>query len=224
MSEHDQASETERYWRDGYVPLRALFPREVLDAFYMQMRGDLEAAGRPLQSFVAEGPLLRGRAIELYAYQYAPMLTFLWGLTPRMSAATGRDLLPTYAYFRAYQRGDICRVHYDRPSCEHSLSLTIAYAEDKPWALSVATDAGDGPNGNVTEDFGSKAYGSVEMAPGDAVLYQGTHRLHGRLEPNPNSWSAHLFLHWIERGGQYAEHAFDRPAIERATRGRPGQP
>ena len=181
----------------------------------------LEAAGRPLQSFVAEGPLLRGRAIELYAYQYAPMLAFLWGLTPRMAQATGRALLPTYAYFRAYQQGDICRVHYDRPSCEHSLSLTIAYGEDKPWALSVATEAGERPTGEVTEDFGSRRYGSVAMAPGDAVLYQGTHRLHGRLEPNPNSWSAHLFLHWVERDGQYAEHAFDRPAIERAMR-RPG--
>jgi hypothetical protein len=26
------------------------------------------------------------------------------------------------------------------------------------------------------------------------------HRRHGRTTPNPNGWSAHLFLHWVERG------------------------
>jgi hypothetical protein len=27
--------------------------------------------------------------------------------------------------------------------------------------------------------------------------------------PNPNSWSAHLFLHWVDRDGPHAAHAFD---------------
>lgn len=144
------------------------------------------------------------------------MLTFLWGLTPRIAAATGRELLPTYAYFRAYQQGDVCRVHTDRPACEHSLSLTLAYGDGKPWALSVETTRQDAPRGLVTDDFGDGSYASLDMAPGDGVLYQGTHHRHGRVSPNPNSWSAHLFLHWVEKNGRYAEHAFDRPAIERA--------
>ena len=55
------------------------------------------------------------------------------------------------------------------------------------------------------------------MRPGDGVLYQGTHHRHGRLTPNPNSWSAHLFLHWIDRNGDYAAEAFDRPALQRAA-------
>jgi hypothetical protein len=209
--------ETQAYRRDGYVALDGLFPVEVLLAFYGRMQADLKASGRPLQSFAARGPLLRQSAIEVYAYQYAPMLTFLWGLTPRMAVATGRALLPTYAYFRAYRQGDVCLVHSDRPACEHSLSLTIAYGDDRPWGLSVATLRDDAPAGTVAEDFGDAPYGTVAMRPGDGVAYQGTHHRHGRIEPNPNSWSAHLFLHWVDRDGAYAEHAFDRPAMERAA-------
>lgn len=209
-------SETATYRRDGYVPLPGLFPPEVLFAFYARLQQDLTAAGRPLNSFGTQGPLLRQRAIEIYAHQYTPMLTFLWGLTPRIAQATGCALLPSYAYFRAYQRGDICRVHWDRPACEHSVSLTIAYGDGRPWALSVATEGMPGPQAAVTDDFGAMPHGSVAMQPGDGVLYQGTHHAHGRTEPNPNSWSAHLFLHWVDRDGPYREHAFDRPTLERA--------
>lgn len=210
---------TERYWRDGYAPLTGLFPPEVLLAFYRRMQADLSAAGRPLGRYTARGPLLRQPAIEVYAQQYTPMLTFLWGLTPRVAEAVGRELLPTYAYFRAYQQGDVCRVHSDRQACEHSVSLTIAYGDGLPWALSVSTERTVEPRPVVADDFGGEPVGSIAMAPGDGVLYQGTHHRHGRLDPNPNSWSAHLFLHWVEKDGRYADHAFDRVMIERNARG-----
>lgn len=210
---------TRNYERDGYVALNGLFPQEICQAFFNRMQADLNAAGRPLTSFGATGPLLRREAIEVYAYEYTPMLTFLWGLTPRMSEATGKELLPTYAYFRLYQQGDVCRVHADRPSCEHSLSLTLGYSDNKPWALCVEKQRLDEPYHGIDEDFGDDSrFGSVAMAPGDGVLYQGVHHRHGRVDPNPNQWSAHMFMHWIDRNGPYAEHAFDRPALEAAVK------
>ena len=208
-------NETEIYRRDGYVALEGMFPPEVVRAFYNQMQADLHAAGRPLQSFTARGPLLRRDALEVYASQYAPMLTFLWGLTPRMRHATGYDLLPTYAYFRAYRQGDVCRVHTARHACEHSLSLTMTYCDDRPWALSVATQRTE-PGAGVADDFDEQPYGSVAIQPGDGVADQGAHHRHGRTDPNPNSWSAHLFLHWVDRNGPYKEHAFDRVALQQA--------
>lgn len=204
------------YWTDGYTPLEGLFPPEVLAAFYTRMLADLEAEGRPLHSLAVSGPLLRQQALELYAYQYAPMLTFLWGLTPRIAQEVRRELLPTYAYFRAYRKGDVCRVHSDRPACEHSLSLTVAYGDGVPWALSVSTERTEMPRPEVAEDFGGQPFGSVAMRPGDGVLYQGVHHRHGRIDPNPNGWSAHLFLHWVDKHGPYADQAFDRPTMEAA--------
>ena len=209
--------QVERYRRDGYLSLPGLFPVEVLHAFYATMQADVTAGGRSMQGFTTRGPLLKREAIEINAHQYLPMKTLLWGLTPRVAMATGCDLLPTYAYFRLYQAGDVCRVHSDRLACEHSVSLTIAYADDKPWALSVGTDRVAVPENRVADDFQGAAFGSVAMRPGDGVLYQGTHHRHGRLDPNPNQWSAHLFLHWVDRAGPYAAEAFDQPALKRAA-------
>ena len=208
-------SETEEYRRQGYVALPRLFPVEILHAFYQQLQADMKRGGRSMGSFKARGPLLSRDAIEIYAYQYPPMLTFLWGLTPRMAAVAGCELLPTYSYLRLYQQGDICRVHSDRHACEHSLSLTIAYGENKPWPLSVETARSE-PNAAVVDQFADAPFASVPMAAGDGVAYQGVHHRHGRVEPNPNSWSAHLFLHWVDRNGPYKAEAFDRPAMRRA--------
>jgi hypothetical protein len=47
------------------------------------------------------------------------------------------------------------------------------------------------------------------MQVGDAVLYQGVRHRHARVTPNPNGWSIHLFLHWVDRDGPFREHAFD---------------
>jgi len=211
--------ETEAYRANGYVCLPGLFPVPVMHAFYRRMQADLQASGDSLATFAARGPLLRHEAIEIYAYQYPPLLGFLWGLTPRIAAAAGVDLLPTYAYFRLYQHGDVCRVHSDRLACEHSLSLTLAYADDLPWEFSVATEQTDALDPAIAEDFGALSFGSVAMRAGDGVLYQGIRHRHGRLRANPNAWSAHLFLHWVDRDGPYKEQAFDQPTVAHNSRG-----
>jgi hypothetical protein len=210
-------NETETYHAQGYVSLPGLFPPIVLKSFYDRMRTDLKLSDGNARAFTARGPLLSKDAIEIYAYAYPPMMTFLWGLTPRIALAAGCELLPTYAYFRLYQKGDICRVHSDRLACEHSVSLTIAYGQGRPWALAVGTEP-QPPSAQVSDGFGDAPYGAVAMNPGDGVLYQGVHHRHGRLDPNPNDWSAHLFLHWVDANGRYAEQAFDRPTIEQARR------
>jgi predicted DsbA family dithiol-disulfide isomerase len=97
--------------------------------------------------------------------------------------------------------------------------LTVELGENVPWALSVEKRRLDGPVKNVDPDFGDEPYASLAMNAGDAVMYRGVNHRHGRIEPNPNTWSAHLFLHWVEAEGAYAGHAFDRAKIE-ASRAR----
>lgn len=205
------------YHDAGYVAMPRLFPQEVLLAFYQMMQSDLQAAGRPMQSFTARGPLLRQPAIEIYAFQYAPMLTFLWGLTPRVADVVGAELMPTYAYFRAYQRGDVCRVHSDRQACEHSLSLTIAYGEDRPWALSVATERMDVPQPVVEDDFGSQPYGSVAMAAGDAFCTRARTIATAGSSPTPTAGPRICFcIGWRSMAAMPST-----PSTGRHTRGLP---
>ena len=202
-------STAQAYQRDGYVHLPQFLPTAVANSFLAQPKGDFDEMQVDWKRLEKDQPLLARPAPEVYGFHYAPLITFLWGMTPAISALVGRTLVPTYSYFRLYRYGDICRVHSDRPSCEHSLSLTLAYSDYRPWALEVGGEHLAEPRPGVSADFGSEPHGAVAMEPGDAVLYQGVHRRHGRTTPNPNRWSAHLFLHWVDPEGPYAAHAFD---------------
>jgi hypothetical protein len=210
----DVAAEREFYRTNGYVLLRRLFPPMLLAGFRGRLQTDLNLMGS--RNFVKSCNLLTKPSIEVYSLEYPPMAGFLWGLTPRVAQIAGCELMPSYAYFRIYQQGDVCRVHSDREACEHSLSLTVELGENIPWALSVEKRRLDQPVASADPDFGGEAFSSLPMSAGDAVLYRGVNHRHGRLEPNPNSWSAHLFLHWVEAGGPHAGHAFDRAKIEAA--------
>ena len=197
------------YHEDGYAHLQGLVPVEVAQAFLQRLKADIGPAPIPLSRAPGHVNLLNRPAFEAYGHLYTPMLYFLWGLTPIMEQIVGRALLPTYDYLRIYRQGDVCKVHSDRYSCEHSLSLTLGYSDGKPWALELERARSE-PSARVEEDFGAGPSSSIAMAAGDAVLYQGVHHRHGRTSPNPNRWSAHLFLHWVDRDGPYRDHAFDQ--------------
>jgi hypothetical protein len=203
------------YHANGYAHVRELIPAEVAAAFMAGLRQDMGDGPIPLSRAKDHVNLLTRPAFEVYGFHYKPMLFFLWGLTPIVSQLVGRDLLPTYDYFRIYRQGDICRVHSDRLSCEHSLSLTLAYSDDKIWDLEVGRERVT-PSAKVDETFGAEDFSAIPMQVGDAVLYQGVHHRHGRTTPNPNAWSAHLFLHWVDKDGPYRDQAFD-------ARGTPGK-
>lgn len=199
------------YGRDGYAHLRGLIPTEVARAFMSGIKQDMGEAAIPL-SRVREFPgVLNRPAFEVYGHVYKPMNFFLWALTPVISELVGLDLLPTYDYFRIYRGGDICKVHSDRPACEHSVSLTLDYSDDRIWDLQVAQYSVETLH-PLQDDFGSKPFSSIAMEVGDAVLYRGTNYAHGRITPNPNAWSAHIFLHFVDRNGPYRDEAFDGTA------------
>ena len=197
------------YEADGYAHIAGLIAPEVAQAFLQALKRDIGDGSIPLSRKQDHVNLLHRPAFEIYGHRYPPMLFFLWGLTPVMSEVTGKDLLPTYDYFRIYREGDRCRVHYDRPSCEHSLSLTLDYSDGAVWDLELGRTRYPEPSARVDEDFGSEPYSSIAMQVGDAVIYRGVQHRHGRITPNPNGWSAHLFLHWVERDGRYRDNAFD---------------
>jgi hypothetical protein len=200
------------YQSQGYALIRELIPREVARAFMAKLKSDLGNRPWPIHEGDVS-PILKRNAVEIYGNVYPPMQTFLWALTAPMEEVTGSKLVPTYDYFRIYREGDICRVHRDRPACEHSLSLTLDYSDDAPWPLEVGGGGMEGPQDVVAEDFGQEATSSLVMQVGDAVAYRGTDHRHGRTMPNPNAWSAHLFLHWVDRDGPHADQAFDGAGV-----------
>jgi len=202
------------YSKDGYALVREMIPPQVAQAFmWLLKRRKLPDGVVPAVPDGLELGVLTRNVYELYGNDFPPMKTFLWGLTPVMEQVTGKRLVPTYDYFRIYREGDLCHVHRDREACEHSLSLTLAYSDGKQWPLELGREGAKGPADIIADDFGPEPMSSLAMAVGDAVAYQGVGHRHGRTTPNPNRWSAHLFLHWVDPEGPHRDQAFDGKAI-----------
>ena len=202
------------YDRDGFAHVKGLIAAEIAQAFMMSLKAATRGVPIPLSKPQFRPAVLQRAAFDVSAQTFQPLNFFLWGLTPTISRLLGRELLPTYSYFRIYRQSDICRVHSDRPSSEHGLSLTLAYSDDKIWDLQVGRERTESLY-PLAEDFGTMDYASIGMEVGDAVIYQASHYAHGRITPNPNAWSAHLFMFYVDRDGPYREHAFDEVPIEK---------
>jgi hypothetical protein len=191
---------------NGYAVLRALVPPEIGQALLKQLWVDLREQRIP--TIGCDPRMATKRSIEVRGHDYLPLSHFHWGMTPAMELASGAGLLPSYCHFRLYWGDDICRVHSDRPASQIACSLTLAYSDELPWALSIGTRRilAAVP---IADDFGDEPTADVMLQPGDALLYRGVDYRHGRTTPNPNRWSAHLFMMWVERGSEHEGLAFE---------------
>lgn len=187
--------------------LERVIAPEIADVFLRTLWSDIRSQKVDFQTH--QQGLLRKNALEVHGRHSPAMMGLHWGLTSRVAEEVGRQLVPSFAFFRMYFRDDVCRVHSDRPACEVSLSVTIGYSDGKPWDLSIGT-ASDFDTLAIADDFGEEPFRSYAMRPGDGLLYHGSRRRHGRLVPNPNCWSAHLFLQWVDPSGPHRSEAFER--------------
>jgi hypothetical protein len=215
----DSATLRDRYHSNGYARIARITPPEVARGLLGVIARDVAKSG-VAQRMLREPTVNKKVSYEFHSVQYPAAMTFHWGLTSRMCDLTGMRLLPTYAFFRIYQKGDVCTVHSDRPSCEHSLSLALAYADGEVWSFEVGREFRtfeEAAPMKPADDFGDELHSTVRLDPGDAILYKGVNHRHGRMEPNPNRWSAHMFLHWVDADGPFAEWAFDKKPQPEAT-------
>lgn len=114
---------------------------------------------------------------------------------PRIAAIAGEELLPTYAFWRVYETGAELLVHRDRASCEISATLMIGAEPDgHDWPIWV-------------RDLGGTEV-PVTLRPGAAVVYQGHKVFHWR-ERYAGQRHYQVFLHYVRKHGEYADHAHD---------------
>jgi hypothetical protein len=198
------------YDADGHVVVRRLIRKEVARAFLNALKEDRGPAPIQLSHATEHPDILTRPTYQVHGKSYRPMNFFLWALTPIVSQVTGRDLLPTFDYFRLYREGDICRVHSDRPACEHAVSLTLDYSDGVPWPLELGRYRVS--SYHPLQDHWEKDPVSIAMEVGDAVVYKGVNYPHARTTPNPNAWSAHLFLCYVDANGSHRNESFDRKA------------
>ena len=114
---------------------------------------------------------------------------------PLIEAVVQKELAPTYTYARIYKPGAELKIHKDRPSCEHSVSLCLNQNLISEWPL-------------MFEDFKSEI-GGANLNPGDGVIYKGTDLRHWR-EPFKGNKQCQLFMHYVDKNGPHSEWVQDK--------------
>jgi len=151
---------------------------------------------------------------ETYSHYADPVMeTLLMKMLPVMKKETGLDLLPTYSYARAYEKGAILKRHKDRPSCEISTTLNLG---GDPWPIYID---GTGANNviNETENIikpNAPEGAKVLLEVGDMLVYKGCDLEHWR-EPFEGDICGQVFLHYNHVNGPFAnKNRFDgRPML-----------
>jgi hypothetical protein len=130
---------------------------------------------------------------SLSKYNFLPFVKLLVKKIPDVSKILEEDVLPTYTYSRIYTHKEILARHRDRPACE--ISLTLNLKKDKDWAIWFQK-----PDNTEV---------SLELNPGDAVMYLGEIADHWRNEYE-GSEHVQLFLHYVRTNGSKSWAVFDQ--------------
>jgi alkylated DNA repair dioxygenase AlkB len=172
------------FWSDGYRIVDALVtPKQC--TFLRQAMDRSRDAGKMR---VADHRAYRGPNNQ---YAPIPAQMFLASLNATMSALVGRKLLPSFSFWRIYQRGDVLNRHKDRNACEVSvtISLTPACDDDRIWPIGVT-------------DLKGHSH-SINLPLGSGLLYLGTEVDHWR-DPLTVAQHYQMFLHYVVADGPFA--------------------
>lgn len=104
-------------------------------------------------------------------------------LHPMMEKITGLELFKTYYYWRKYSKGALLRFHRDREACEISVTLHLGGDPWKIWLLDLDENAI-----------------SVDLKPGDGLIYKGCQLAHWRGKFNGNM-HVQTFYHFVDKYG-----------------------
>ncbi|MGT0249474.1 hypothetical protein [Burkholderia pyrrocinia] len=129
--------------------------------------------------------------------EYGAMLgeVLLASLQSRIEAVVGECLVPTYSFWRVYERGAVLRQHVDRAACEISVSISIAVEpDDFQWPLWV-------------RGFDNRSR-AICLSSGDGLVYRGIDVPHWR-NAFTGSVQYQMFLHYVRREDVNGHLAFD---------------
>lgn len=113
---------------------------------------------------------------------------FLLSKQKKMEEITGKELWPTYSYWRLYTHGAVLRKHKDVKSCE--ISVTINVKQDVHWPIFIGGE-------------------KVDLDEGEAAVYMGRKYEHFR-EPFEGDYACQFFLHYVDKNGEFSDYKYDK--------------
>jgi hypothetical protein len=131
-----------------------------------------------------------------FCYGDPLMETLLANILPKMEEFVGDTLVPTYSYWRFYQKGDVLFKHQDRESCEISTTLCLGYNTSNIDTSVYPSYAWP----MYLEDLQGSTV-PVSLNPGDMIIYKGCDLPHWR-EPYLGLNHAQVFLHYNRKSSE----------------------
>lgn len=163
------------FYKDGFLVIRDFVPKKQRDILLKHIS--------KLSSPIMNDPQVNNTP-SFYGDSVFTKLQLQ--LLPKLEKHTKLNLLKTYTYGRVYKKGDILRIHKDRPACE--ISITIDLGGDK-WPIWIL-DRDENPV-------------KVSLNPGDVLVYRGCdiHHWRGKFDGNEHT---QVFMHYVDKFGPYA--------------------
>jgi hypothetical protein len=131
-----------------------------------------------------------------YAFYADPLIeVLLKEYTPVVQEVCGKELLPTYSYARIYQPGEQLKPHTDRPSCEVSVTVNVAYK---------------GEPSSIWMHYENNPPSEHKLPSGGAVIYKGCEARHWRYPLQDDQLVVQFMLHYVDKNGVHSDRVFDR--------------
>jgi hypothetical protein len=200
--------------KNGYVFIKNFLNKEVTTLLYNYSITQVKSIDYKKQysenKFDSkwDGDFGDGQVYNSY-YRYGdPIIDTLLTLSlNNMEIFTGKNLVPTYSYWRFYEKGDELVKHRDRESCEISTTICLGYNysnidinmnKNYSWPMFIK----EKNNENLP----------VNMEPGDMLIYRGCEIEHWR-EKLLGLNHTQAFLHYNEKEGPYNIQYDGRPFV-----------
>ena len=179
---------TKKFEKKGYVHLPGFLDKNNCDELINE-----------LKKLIVEGHAKNdSQCPKSKAIHGAPAFdSLLEQLVPNFEEASGKKLIPTYAYARLYAPGEKLKNHRDRSACEISATVTLGF-DGNVWPI------------YMSKEEKPKNPKPVEMGVGDAVLYRGCDLYHWRKKYKEGKWQAQVFLHYVDADGPNSEWIYDK--------------
>ena len=208
--------------RNGYLIIKNLCDPQVLFHPVPEIRGQLNYRSKNLDDFVhiKEEGQVKGSIARYRHPQYRNVHTKIRLI---LEKALGRKLYNTYYYDRFYFPGQELTIHADRPACEISVSVHVSSNLEQNWPIWIKTP--DVFTDSSKMELISKGESrSVDLEPGDGMIYKGCERPHWRdpmrvigiiirkikRQLDYSLYYHQIFFHYVLQDGIRAQYAWDR--------------
>lgn len=180
----------------GYVLIKNFMSPEVIQICKSFL--DLTHAQPELRK-PETNPYLSGDITQIMPTVFADSI--LLAYMTRISEIFDAELIPSYIFFRHYNKGSELKIHQDRDVCEFSATILINRDGEEPSSLVFCDD-----------EFGTNPV-EVFMEEGDAIIFKGSKNHGGRWHYRPRveqNSITQAFLHYVSPGNM-PEKDFPRP-------------